>query len=223
MINLTKSQPPPASLAHQKQLLSGTYRQQDVYDRLRTDFHGKCYLCEYKSTSINIEHFKPHKGVDRDLEFDWDNLFLACGHCNLSKGAKYDTILDCTNPSHRILDWIHFKGDPFPKSVVVIKNINDTHNPLINNTVELLNLVYEGNTPGKKIESEMIKDALCEELYKFLITVRSFYESGRSASEKESLRAEIRRFLSPETIFTAFKRWVIKDNVRMLKDFGDLL
>ena len=222
MINLTKSQPPPASLAHQKQLLSGTYRQQDVYDRLRNDFHEKCYLCESKLMSINIEHFQSHKG-DRDLEFDWDNLFLSCVHCNSSKGVRYDNILNCTNPLHPILDWIHFRSSPFPKSDVIITSVVGTPNVLINNTIELLNLIYEGNTPAKRIESELIKEALCEELNQFLEVIRAFYKDGCSEESKIQLRTEIRRFLSPKTVFTAFKRCVIKDSVRLLKDFGELL
>lgn len=27
------------------------------------------------------EHLRTHRGTDRDLMFDWNNLFLCCPHC----------------------------------------------------------------------------------------------------------------------------------------------
>ncbi|MCP5046806.1 MAG: HNH endonuclease, partial [bacterium] len=71
-----------------------------VLERVKRDFKNKCYICEYKEPpSINIEHFLPHRG-DKDLKFDWDNLFWSCAHCNNTKGDKFDNILNCTNPEH---------------------------------------------------------------------------------------------------------------------------
>ena len=31
-----------------------------------------------------------------ELKFGWDNLFLACAHCNNIKSDNYEHILDCT-------------------------------------------------------------------------------------------------------------------------------
>ncbi|MBR1740781.1 MAG: HNH endonuclease [Lachnospiraceae bacterium] len=31
-----------------------------------------------------------------NLKYDWNNLFLACAHCNNMKSAKYEPILDCS-------------------------------------------------------------------------------------------------------------------------------
>lgn len=55
-----------------------------------------------------IEHLLPHKnGRYKEREFDWDNLFWACGHCNGVKNqSKYDDgILDCCkrNPEEAII------------------------------------------------------------------------------------------------------------------------
>lgn len=55
-----------------------------------------CYICENKQiTSYQIEHLAPHHG-NMDLKFDWNNLFLACAHCNNAKLDKFDPIIDCT-------------------------------------------------------------------------------------------------------------------------------
>lgn len=96
MIYLPKSQPAPNCLESEKRKKSGDYKCGNVLERLKNDFKNKCYLCEDKGIrKIEIEHFAPHQG-DIDLKFDWHNLFFACGHCNNTKIAKYDDILNCT-------------------------------------------------------------------------------------------------------------------------------
>ena len=69
----------------------------DVVEALKRDFHNKCYICELDHLQDQeIEHRIPHHG-DKELEFRWDNLFWACGHCNSVKNQKkYDSgIVDC--------------------------------------------------------------------------------------------------------------------------------
>ena len=49
--------------------------------------HNKCVYCESAlgaSARPEIEHYHP-KTIRKDLVFDWDNLFLACGFCNNTK------------------------------------------------------------------------------------------------------------------------------------------
>ena len=73
-----------------------TYNTPEVTAALREMFHGKCYICENRDiTSWQIEHLRPHR-EEKNLKYDWDNLFLACAHCNNTKLAKYDPIIDCT-------------------------------------------------------------------------------------------------------------------------------
>src|ERR1700709_1938149 len=104
MIYHEKSHPAPTCLATEKAKAYGDYKCGEVLERLRDDFKNKCYICEVKEPhSINVEHFKPHRG-DKDLKFDWNNLFYCCGHCNNSKcdKAEYDEILDCTNEDDNV-------------------------------------------------------------------------------------------------------------------------
>ena len=75
MVFQEKSQPAPPCLAKEKQKATGDYKCGDVFERTKTDFKNKCYICENKEPiTINIEHFRPHKG-DKKLKFDWNNLF----------------------------------------------------------------------------------------------------------------------------------------------------
>ena len=62
MVNYTKSQPPPASLAIEKAKgKSGKYNEADVLERLEADFYNKCYICEQKAPiAINVEHLVSH-------------------------------------------------------------------------------------------------------------------------------------------------------------------
>lgn len=98
MVKIERSYPAPKSLAIEKKKADGSYREQDVVDQLEKDFHGKCYICEIKPLQDpQVEHLIPYKGMDRELEFDWDNLFLVCPHCNSIKNQrKYEKgIIDC--------------------------------------------------------------------------------------------------------------------------------
>ena len=77
MVKLTKT-PLPAGI---KITSDNDYRNGVVFDTLVEDCHCKCYICEDKTTDINVEHIVPHRS-DVALRYDWNNLFLACGHCN---------------------------------------------------------------------------------------------------------------------------------------------
>ena len=86
----------------------GKYNTEEVVEALEAVFSSKCYICENKKiTSYNIEHLKPHKDKNIDLKFDWNNLFLACAHCNNIKRANYENILDCTKVD--VDELIYFK------------------------------------------------------------------------------------------------------------------
>lgn len=63
---------------------------------LNEAFSGKCAYCESNHTSgypANVEHYRPKNGVTVNrtqidhpgyfwLAYDWENLLLACAHCN---------------------------------------------------------------------------------------------------------------------------------------------
>lgn len=56
-----------------------------------------CFYCDNYpplSDDDTIDHFKPKsKPKFYHLVCTWDNLYLACGHCQKSKGTKYDDLL----------------------------------------------------------------------------------------------------------------------------------
>ncbi len=207
MYNVDRSFPEPQSLKTEKIKVSGKYNSEDVLERLVEDFFNKCYLCEEKEISgINVEHLKPHKG-DIDKKFQWENLFLVCPHCNNTKLGNEDEILDCTNPSHKIYDWIEYKFTSFPKTKVELKIINNID--IVNNTVTLLDKIYNGSTVNKKFEADNIKKKIMREIQSFENLIFEYVYNS-----KKELVEEIKEKLSRKSAFSAFKRWIIKNNAR---------
>lgn len=222
MINVVKSQPAPAGLAVEKAKPNGTYRIDEVITQLKKDFFNKCYLCEEKEIKdINVEHLVPHQG-DIDLKFDWNNLFWSCSYCNNIKLHHHNNLLDCTNENEKILDLIKFDIKPFPKEKAVITPIGA--DVKTNNTVQLLDAIYNGTTLLKIEGALNLRQKLVIELSRFGQYLRDyFYQEGLSDEDKLELKARIRRSLSKEASFTAFKVWIIKDNQALLEEFGDLI
>jgi 5-methylcytosine-specific restriction endonuclease McrA len=88
------------------------YRSGIVFETLINDCRHKCYICEDNPTSINVEHIVPHKS-DPALKYDWDNLFIACGHCNNIKGERYSDVINpaLTDPEEPMSSTLEEKSD----------------------------------------------------------------------------------------------------------------
>lgn len=77
MVKVERSFPAPDSLAEEAKKVDGKYDKPDVIERLKKDFHNKCYICEMKELQDpNVEHLLPHKnGKYPKRKFGWENLF----------------------------------------------------------------------------------------------------------------------------------------------------
>ena len=187
---------------------NGSYNTPEVNAALKEMFHGKCYICEDKeSSSYQIEHLIPHRR-DIELKYDWNNLFLACAHCNNTKLAKFDPIIDCTKENVEELIAFRKKGF-FGTDEKLIFDMLDSRIET-QNTVNLLQEVYYGSTPQKKMEAKIIRKRLRKELSKFKEYVREYKEA--EDEEKEDLRCLLQQQLGDSSPFAAFKRWLIRDN-----------
>ena len=211
MVKVERTPTPPASLADEKKKASGCYRKSDVLLQLQHDFHGKCYLCEINELqSIHVEHLYPHGGHNKELEFDWNNLFLSCPHCNLVKTQKKYTgmVLDCC------------KNDPeaavnhlFENGHVAVHALQNT--PESKMTAELLTECFEKTDTGVRIlECQTRINALnrtMNMLYKQLMEYR------RTSSDR-NLRV-LCAMLSRTYKFAGFTRAYVRGH---LKDYPDL-
>lgn len=218
MIYYTKSYPPPKCLEIERMKASGNYSAGDVLERLRNDFKNKCYICGEKSpVSINVEHFRPHKD-NKDLKFDWKNLFWSCQHCNYTKSDKFTNILNCTDIDSDIEMRIKTKMNPYPKEKVTIEPQDEL--PETIETADLLNAVFNGTTVHKKLESNNLREKINTELGQFRDQIIIYYNEAYSHEDREKALREIRMHLNSGSSFTEFKRWIVRDNEVMIKDFG---
>jgi hypothetical protein len=219
MIYLPKTQPAPDCLESQKRLKNGSHDCGNVWKRLNIDFKGKCYLCEEDDKTIAIEHFIPHLG-NRDLIFDWNNLFFSCGYCNSLKGTRTN-LLNCTVEEHSVETVVKYEIESFPLEKVRIIGLNDTQ--LVINTVELLNEIYNSqNTANKTVGSGMLRNHLDDEI-RFFNFILENYANCMITEKKESLKILICSKLDKSSKFTAFKRWIIKDNPTYFQEFQSYL
>lgn len=187
---------------------NSTYNTREVNAALQEMFHGKCYICENKQIiSYQIEHLYPHR-EDMNLKYSWDNLFLACAHCNNIKHTKYDPIIDCTKENIEELIAFRKKGY-FGTEEKLIFDILDPREETIN-TQRLLQEVYYGSTPQKKMEAKILRKTLRKELSTFKEYVREYQEA--EDEEKEDLKCLLKQQLGDASPFAAFKRWLIRDN-----------
>ncbi|MBD5358301.1 MAG: hypothetical protein HDR88_18840 [Bacteroides sp.] len=202
-----KSQKAIDSLKKEKSK-NGSYNIPEVNAALKEMFHGKCYICENKQiTSYQIEHLIPHRG-NIELKYDWNNLFLACAHCNNTKLDKFDPIIDCTKENVEELIAFRKKGY-FGTDEKLIFDMLDCRIET-RNTVRLLQEVYYGSTPQKKMEATILRRILRKELSEFKEYVREYKEA--EDEEKEDLKCLLQQQLRDSSPFAAFKRWLIRDN-----------
>jgi len=213
MVRLNKSQLPPGATISS----ADDYRKGQVFSILVSDCHSKCYICEDKPTTINVEHIVPHRS-DPTLKFDWSNLFIACGHCNNIKLAKYDGILDPTqcDPEEHIVLSIEITDDITEQ--VQVTSLTTDESTLM--TAELLGLVYNGgSTDIKEIECSNLRNS------HLMPNIRLFYQYIRNYRDEPDLGYDnvIRKEINRSSMFAAFKRKIIRDDSELSKTFADAL
>ncbi len=206
MVKIERTPDAPKTLEEEKAKKSGTYDTFEVRALLKADSRNKCYLCERKPPhSPEIEHLRPHSnGKDRDLMFDWNNLFYSCRHCNLVKKAgRYSVdVLDCCTEDPEAI--IH---QGIENRHVCVKPIGNTK--VAENTAQLVYDCFEkDNTPARKDE--------CQEMFNSLIEVMTLLNKKLLAYKKnptEELLGELAGMLSREYKFAGFTRTYVRDHL----------
>lgn len=208
MVFFKKSQPAPN--------ITSSYNTADVLKRLKDDFHNKCYICEEKEPKdINIEHFVAHKG-DSLLKLDWNNLFLSCTHCNNVKSDSFQNLLNCTKREDKVDEALYYHCDPFPKEKAEFRIIIPSTK--VDETKELLEKTFNGEyTAQKTLESANLRSLLVKEIRIFQGFLFDYDECCEE--DKEYFLKKIKYHLSNQSAFTAFKRWIIRDNESLNREF----
>lgn len=214
MVKVERSYPAPESLAIEAAKKNGSYNEKDVVERLKSDFNDKCYICEIKGLQDpEVEHRLPHKnGKYPERKFDWDNLFLTCGHCNkIKNNGKYDEgIIDCCKQDPEALLKFSFVGDDVDISAI---DVDDTQSVL---TATLIHETFNLRNTGIRIAA---CDTRMDELRKAMIVLHRELENYQRKPDSERNRRMMKVLLSRSSAFAAFKRGYVRER---LNEYPDL-
>ncbi len=142
------------------------YSEPDVKIKLKAIYHNRCAYCESKDQQLQIEHYRPKKGVNEVpkpkhhgyywLALEWSNLLLACGGCNAqdAKGNKFPI----ENEIDRIITYPIDKKDWRIDSSILECEKPLLLNPEIDTPEEHIVVRYDGFLIGTTIRGEKTID-----------------------------------------------------------------
>lgn len=207
MVKVERSFPAPESLAEESRKANGKYDRQDVIERLKRDFHNKCYICEMKELQDpNVEHLLPHKnGKYPERKFDWENLFWSCGHCNgIKNNNKYDKgIIDCCKQDPEKYLYFHLINN------IVVIDVSDIRDEFQNRTALLITEVFSVKNTGMRTYTSDERLRLLQK--EMNILYKQLEKLHNNPNSKVILRT-ICSLLKRESAFAAFKRCYVREH-----------
>lgn len=214
MFNVVRNEPAPASLANKQK-----YDSQDVWEALSRIFHKKCYICETKEPEdINVEHFVSHQG-DKNLKFDWHNLYFSCGRCNNVKRADYDNLLDCCDTEIDVLRAIKHMppATAYGKKLIIEAQTDDEKT---RSTAELLDKIFNSDhSANKAVSASFLRNKIFAQYNIFLDLQKKYYDQTALPHEKVIVLERMKLLIQPSSPYSAFVSWCIMED----EDLGPLL
>lgn len=214
MVKINRSYPAPESLEKESKKADGSYSEKDVIERLKSDSHNKCYICELKNLQDpQVEHLLPHKkGKYKERKFDWDNLFWSCAHCNGVKNREEyeEKIVDCCKIDPEECICFLLKDN---NVMVKAKCESDT---VAIKTAQLVKEVFSIDNTGMRVyRSDMRLKELKKEMNVLYDKLEVHKRNPYSTINLRMLKALLKR----ESAFAGFKRCYIREH---LKEFPEL-
>ena len=209
MVKIERTPKAPESLAVESKKANGSYREPDVVDQLKQDFHNKCYICELNDlTDIEVEHLLPHYGRTRiERVFDWNNLFYSCTHCNSIKNSrKYDEkILDCCKVDPELLlNHIILDG-----RVSVEPAAGNTDEDVMMTADLIQSCFNKDNTGIRTVQCKARYDRLAKTMNDLYCTLEKYHKDKGSTKYLRALKGMLKR----EHKFAAFTRHYIRQHL----------
>lgn len=208
MIRVRKSENAPEELA------TNGYKDDQVKRAILDDQDEKCYICERKvTTDYQVEHLVPQAKNDEEAN-DWSNLYIACNYCNDKKKTSFDNL---AHPdTYNVEEVIVHSFDAMKEQVVFTTTSTD---PGVLQTVKLLERMFNGTNPPKRVLMETRFYNLFKMRYNHFQSVVHDYLSGRT----EEMRPVIESLIGIKSDFLAFKYAVIMGNETLRRDFGEMV
>lgn len=144
----------------------GDYKSEQIREIIKDDFGRICYLCEGEPVqNWEIDHFYPRQYFDY-LENVIDNLFYICSKCNKIRPKDVNTagkkvLNPCVDDVDKILTLV------MDLSNKVIEINSPCSSEKINNSIELLNKIYN----GIETKSSGYKD-LRDDIFQILVELK---------------------------------------------------
>ncbi len=207
MVKIERSFPAPESLAKEAKKATGKYDRPDVIERLKRDFHNKCYICEMKELQDpNVEHLLPHKnGRYLERKFDWENLFWSCGHCNgIKNNNKYDGgIIDCCKQDPEKYLLFHLTDN------TVAIDVTDIKDEFQNRTAMLITEAFSLKNTGMRTYTS---DERLRLLQKEMNILYKQLEKLHNNPSSKVISRTICSLLKRGSAFAAFKRCYVREH-----------
>ncbi|MHB9291288.1 hypothetical protein Holit_00361 [Hollandina sp. SP2] len=212
MFNVTRPLPGPDC--------SHSYYSEEIVRTLQRIFHGKCYLCENNVSDPVVEHFIPHEG-NKDLEYDWKNLYYSCHRCNTIKGVAKD-LLDCCGASIDVSKSIKCLCSGVVDDDIKVEAQNDDQKT--QNTVHLLHRCYnENNTGIRSISRESLHESIYKDYCSFLKYRVLLKNRDALSSDKTDALEHLKNMVQDSYPFSIFWKWHIKSDSFLSNHFQELL
>lgn len=198
------------------------YKVGSVEKKLHEIYHLKCAYCEQKLLDApkHIEHYRP-KDMYYWLAYSWDNLFLACGGCNSSKGNRFKIKNSAVIYNHETFDSIHSLGDDYDA-----KEEPYIINPEKEDVLKFIKYDTQGNISSENKRVKYTIEEACklnreELLQKRLLILTDFINKINKHYELFSKNGDITRFypdvqtfietVSVENEFYSFRYFIINN------------
>jgi hypothetical protein len=167
-----------------------------------------------------VEHFIPHEG-NKDLEFNWKNLYYSCHRCNNIKGvAKH--LLDCCDASIDVSKSIKCLCSSVVDDDIKVEAQNNDQKT--QNTADLLHRCYnENNTGIRSITREYLHESIYEGYCNFLKYRFLLKNRDALSSDKTDALEHLKNMVKDAYPFSIFWKWHIKSDSFLSNHFHELL
>lgn len=78
------------------------YAHKEIVETLEAMSHNKCFYCEADG-ELSVDHYI-EIAERKDLAFTWENLYLACAHCQKKVPNKSIPVSECVDPCDPAMD-----------------------------------------------------------------------------------------------------------------------
>ncbi len=156
----------------------------DAYDHLVNNIGLYCNYCEAPGSYFEIEHVVPKSQILSNrhdtgslTEESWENLLLACAHCNSGTGCKGQKIVDLENillphrnNTYEILDYKEGGG------VMLKEDLSPTARLKAQALIDLFSLDRNPDTAGVKRDHRLF---LRSQVWDLAEATKAMYEKNR--------------------------------------------